>query len=86
MKTIQTFILASLSLYISTFKSVTECTFIFHDDDNNFSDTQVELEERCNNKPIELSHYHLIPVSQKVKPVEAVEPEYNPFDAIPSFK
>ena len=82
MKTIQTFILASLSIYLSTFKPVTECTFIFHDD-NNFSDTQVELEERCNNEPIELSHYHLIPVTQKVKPVE---PKYNPFDAIPTFK
>jgi hypothetical protein len=82
MKTIQTFILASLSLYINTFKPVTECNFVFHDE-NNFSDTQVELEERCNNQPIELSDYGLIPANQKAKPVE---PEYNPFDAIPSFK
>ena len=76
MKAIQLFILTAASLYSLTFKPAIECTV-----QDNHSDTQVE--QVSNIQPVELSDYGLISVNQTVKPVEV---EYNPFDAIPTFK
>jgi hypothetical protein len=76
MKTIQLFILTAISLYSATFKPAIQCIV-----EDNHSDAQVE--QVSNVQPIELTDYGLISANQKVKPVE---PEYNPFDAIPSFK
>lgn len=79
MKLIQLFILTAASVYSLTFKPTIQCIV-----EDNHSDTTVEQLSNTKATPlteVELLEYGLIPVTTK-----PIKKEYNPFDAIPSFK